>query len=79
MKRTKQLCMVIVLTLGLAVTTFAGEIHTGVTSSPPPPPQPASMAEPETVRAPDESQIGLVPSDLGTQIILNLLQMLSVY
>ncbi len=79
MKQVKHLIMVAVMTLMLAVTSFAGEIHTGVVSPPPPPPQSAVTAEPDSLPSAGEIQTGLVPDDLSTEIILNLLQLLSVY
>lgn len=79
MKQIKHLSMAAVMTLMLAVTSFAGEIHTGVVSPPPPPPQSAVTAEPDSLSATGEIQTGLVPEDLSTEIILNLLQVLSVY
>lgn len=79
MRQIKHLSMAAVMTLILVVTSSAGEIHTGVVSPPPPPPQSAVTAEPESLSATGEIQTGLVPEDLSTEIILNLLQLLSVY
>ena len=79
MNRLKLLSMTGILTLSLASTTLAGNIHTGVVSPPPPPPENSLIAEPETSTAPDKIQTGFMPSGLGTEIILNLLQVLSVY
>jgi hypothetical protein len=76
-KRTSMVTFLVVL---LATTTFAGTIHTGVVNPPPPPPeQSTATATPETLSQPGEITTGLVPSDLGTQIVLNLLQLLTVF
>lgn len=38
MKNVRQLCAVVVLTLALAISTFAdGTVHTGIVDPPPPP------------------------------------------
>ena len=59
MKRLKLWSMTTVMTLILAVTTFAGEIHTGAVNPPPPPPNSASTADPETLTAPaDPTRVG---------------------
>lgn len=71
MNRLKLLSMTGILTLALASSTLAGNIHTGIVSPPPPPPETSTVS--------GEIQTGLVPSDLGTEIILSLLQVLSVY
>ena len=64
----------------LTTTTFAGTIHTGVVDPPPPPPeQSTATATPEKVSESGEISTGLVPSDLGTEIVLNLLQLLTVF
>lgn len=80
MNRLKRLSATGVLTLALACTTFAGNIHTGVVTSPPPPPaEDSSTADADSSNAPGEIQTGVVQSELGTELILTLLQMLSVY
>lgn len=79
MNRIKRLSMAAVLILALASVTFAGNIHTGAVPPPPPPPEDSLVAEPETLTTPGEIQTGLVSSDFGTELIWNLLQVLSVY
>jgi hypothetical protein len=79
MNRLKLWSMTTVMTLILAVTTFAGEIHTGAVNPPPPPPNSASTADPETLTAPADTDTSWLPSDVGTEIVLTLLQVLSVY
>lgn len=71
--------MTTVMTLILTVTTFAGEIHTGAVNPPPPPASSASMVDPEKLTAPADTNTSLLPSDVGTEIVLILLQVLSVY
>lgn len=79
MNRIKRLSMAGVMTLILAGTTFAGNIHTGAVSPPPPPPEESVVAEPESLTAPGEITTDFPSSDLGTEIILTPLQVLSVY
>ena len=79
MKQVKHLSTAAIITLMLAVTSSAGEIHTGIVDPPPPPSQSAMTAEPDSLSASGQIQTGLVPDDLSTEIILNLLQLLSVY
>ena len=71
--------MAAIVTLALASATFAGNIHTGVVDPPPPPPGESRVAEPQSLPTPGETTTNLASSDLGTEIILNLLQLLSVY
>lgn len=80
MNTIKGISMATFLAVLLTTTTFAGTIHTGVVDPPPPPPeQSTAMATPETVSEPGQISTGLVPSDLGTEIVLNLLQLLTVF
>ncbi|HJP94130.1 MAG TPA: hypothetical protein VJ875_19385 [Pyrinomonadaceae bacterium] len=79
MNRLKLWSMTAVMTLILAVTTFAGEIHTGVVTPPPPPPDSAATAESETLTSPVDTDTSWSPSDVRTEIVLTLLQVLSVY
>ncbi len=80
MKRIKQLSMAGIITVVLAITTFAGEIHTGVAAPPPPPPQAAySATEPSDISGVGEILIPIAPSGLATEITLSLLQLLSVF
>ena len=79
MSRIKRLTMAAIVTLALASATFAGNIHTGFVDPPPPPRGESLTAEPQSVATPGESTTDLTSSDLTTEIILNLLQVLSVY
>lgn len=67
MRTLRQLCAAFVLTLALALSTFAGEIETPKPT--PPPTQPlASAGEIEIGKA------GEIETPLTTEIALNLLQ-----
>lgn len=79
MSKIKRLIMAAIVTFALASATFAGNIHTGVVAPPPPPPPSELAAESQSLPIPGETTTDLISSDLGTQIILNLLQVLSVY
>jgi hypothetical protein len=79
MSRIKRLTMAAIVTLALASATFAGNIHTGVVAPPPPPPGESLTVESQSVPTPGETTTDLTSSDLATEIILNLLQVLSVY
>jgi len=80
MKRIKHLSMAAVMTLILALTTPAGEIHTGVLPPPPPPPTESSVsAFPDGTSTLSSSQSDLEPSTLDAEILLIFLQMFSVY
>lgn len=79
MSRNKRLTMAAIVTLALASATFAGNIHTGVVGPPPPPPENSQVAESQSLPTAGETTADLTSSDLGTEIILNLLQLLSVY
>lgn len=79
MNRIKRLIMAAIVTLTLASATFAGNIHTGFADPPPPPPEESQIAGPQSLQPPGENTTDLESSDLGTEIILNLLRLLSVY
>ena len=80
MNTIKRISMATFLIVLLTTTCFAGTIHTGVVDPPPPPPdQSTATATTETLSNPGEISTGLVPSDLGTEIVLNLLQLLTVF
>lgn len=80
MNTIKRISMVTFLVVLLTTTTFAGTIHTGVVDPPPPPPnQSTATATTETLSESGEISTGIVPSDLGTEIVLNLLQLLTVF
>ena len=78
MNRLKRLIIAGVITFALTSVTFAGNIHTGVVD-PPPPPDESVATEPQSLSTSVETATDPVSSDLGTEIILNLLQVLSVY
>lgn len=80
MNTIKRISMATFLVVLLTTTTFSGTIHTGVVDPPPPPPdQFTATGTPETLSEPGEISTGLVPSELGTEIVLNLLQLLTVF
>lgn len=79
MNRIKRLSMAGIMTLALASATFAGNIHTGAVTPPPPPEDESVVAEPQSLTEPGDVSTDSVSSDLSTEIILSLLQMLSVY
>lgn len=79
MSRIKRLIMAAIVTFALANVTFAGNIHTGVVDPPPPPPGQSLVAQSQSLPTAGETTIDLASSDLGAEIILNLLQLLSVY
>ena len=78
MKTLRQLCVVVVFTLALAVPTFAGEMDTG--SPAPLPSQPAQTATvngemPIGLTGQEETGSGEVSAtDSATEAVLNLLQ-----
>jgi hypothetical protein len=78
MNRIKRLIIAAVITLALSSVTLAGNIHTGVVDPPPPPPE-SVTAQPQSLPTSGETTTDFVSSDLGTEFILNLLQVLSVY
>lgn len=80
MNTIKRISMATLLVVLLTITTFAGTIHTGVVDPPPPPPnQSTATATTETLSEPGEISTSIVPRDLGTEIVLNLLQLLTVF
>lgn len=79
MNRIKRLIIVAVVTFALSSVTLAGNIHTGVVDPPPPPPDQSVAVAPQSLPTSGETTTDFVSTDLGTEIILNLLQVLSVY
>jgi hypothetical protein len=79
MKTLRQLCVVVVFTLALAVPAFAGEMEIG-SPTPPPPAQPAQTATVNgdiqtTVAGQEETgNSEATAADSATEIALNLLQ-----
>lgn len=77
MKTLRQLGVASVFTLALALTTFAGEIQTTVTSQPPAPPQTvtANGEIQTTVTGQEETDSSeATAADSVTETVLNLLQ-----
>jgi hypothetical protein len=80
MNTIKRISMATFLVVLLTTTTYAGTIHTGVVNPPPPPPEESTAtATTETLSESGEISTGLVSSDLSTEILLNLLQLLTVF
>lgn len=79
MNTIKRISMATFLVVILTTTTFAGTIHTGVVNPPPPPEESTATATTETLSESGEISTGLVSSDLSTEILLNLLQLLTVF
>lgn len=80
MNTIKRMSMATLLVVLLTTTAFAGTIHTGVVDPPPPPPeQSTATVMPESLSEPSKISKGIVPRDLGTEIVLNLLQLLTVF
>ena len=79
MTTIRRIVMATFLAVLLTPTTLAGTIHTGVVNPPPPPEQSTAMAIPETLSESSEISTGLVPRNFGTEIVLNLLQLLTVF
>lgn len=82
MKPLRQLCAVFVLALALSLSSFAGEIQTGVTT-PPPPSQMMSTGDISTGVTGEISTgitgditTGVTATDPATDIFLSLLQSL---
>jgi hypothetical protein len=73
MKSLRQLCAVIVLTMALALTAFAGEMSTTVVDPSPPSEQSATEGNMTTMSA---GQMGAGNADPATAVALNLLQSL---
>lgn len=68
MRPLRQLCAALVLTLALALSAFAGDMTTGVTSTPPPP-------ESQVITTGDMTT-GVTVTDPEIEVILGLLQSL---
>lgn len=79
MNKIRHLMIAAVMTLFFGVMASAGEIHTGVVSPPPPPPQSSVTAETESTSRTAEIPIGGTPNELSTEIVWNLLQLLTVF
>ena len=77
MKTLRQLCVASVFTLALVMPAFAGEITTGVTSTPPPPAQTATTDGEITTGVAGQIETGsgeVSATDSATVAVLNLLQ-----
>lgn len=75
MKYLKQLCVACVLTITLALSTFAGQMTTGVVDPLPPPPSAATQGDMSTTDA-GQMTTGVAATDTPIEIALNLLQSL---
>lgn len=75
MKPLRRLCAALALTLALTLSTFAGDIHTGITAPPPPPTDAAATGQIETGVTGD-IHTGITATDPVTEVVLNLLQSL---
>lgn len=82
MEKIQRLCAATTLLIVLSVSTFAGEISTGVVSPPPPPPQSSAMTtEPghiTTDASAERTQNDLESETLLTELALSLLQLFAV-
>jgi hypothetical protein len=76
MKTLRQLCVALIFTLALTISTFAGEMETPKTSTPPPAPSVATAGEMETgiTGQMDTGSSEATAADSATEIALNLLQ-----
>lgn len=76
MKPLRRLCVALVLTLVLALSAFAGDIQTGITTTPPPPEsQATTTGEISTGVTGDMSTTAAGQMDTGvTDVALSLLQ-----
>ena len=77
MKTLRQLCIVVVFTLALAIPAFAGEMDTGRTSPPPSQPPTATLNGVMDTGLTGQEETGsgeVSATDSATGIALNLLQ-----
>jgi hypothetical protein len=74
MRTLRRLCAVLVLTLALALSAFAGDMTTGVTSSSPP--SQANATGDISTGITGDMTTGVTATDPVTEIVLNLLQSL---
>lgn len=72
MKYLSRLCALVVLTLSLTLSAYAGHIPCGVTDDPPPPPQEAVTGD-ISCGVTGEMQNGVAPTDTVTEIVILLL------
>lgn len=77
MKSLRQLCVAVMFTLALSISTFAGGIEIGAPSPPPPQSQTATTSgdAQTTIPGQEETVSGEVSAtDSATEVALNLLQ-----
>lgn len=75
MKSFRQICAVLVLTLALTVSAFAGNMTTMITD-PPPPPSSATLEGQMTTGVTDNTTASVMGAEPATESALNLLQSL---
>lgn len=76
MRTLRQLCAACVLALALALSAFAGDMTTGVTSPPPPPGSQVATAGDITTGTTLDISTGVTVTDPATEVMLSLLQSL---
>jgi hypothetical protein len=74
MKTLRRLCALLVLTLALSFSAFAGQIDTGFT--PPPPPSQATVTGEISTGVTGDMTTGVTATDPASDIFLSLLQSL---
>lgn len=74
MRQLKQLCVACVLTFAIALSTYAGNMETGVTD--PPPPSATTQGNMEAGYAGNMETTSITATDTATEIALKLLQSL---
>jgi hypothetical protein len=79
MNRIRRFSMAVFMAVVVTTSTFAGTIHTGAVPPPPPPPEETLTVDADDTGTADATDPGSVQSDLGTELILNLLQLLTVF
>jgi hypothetical protein len=74
--RTLRLCAALVLTLALSLSTFAGDMSTGITAPPPPSTSQAAATGEITTSVAGDMSTGVTATDPATDVFLSLLQSL---
>lgn len=76
MKTLQRLCAVFVLTLTLSLSTFAGDMPTGITAPPPSPESQMTTRGDMTTGYMGDMSAGVTSTDPATEIVLSLLESL---